>query len=754
MTYHRGIEITLVELLEKYPVVIPIIQRDYAQGRKDQDGQSKYKEVRDGIIKALYEAVVMGQNITLDYIYGSIDSAGRFLPIDGQQRLTTLFLLHWYLAVKANKHEKTKAILSRFTYEVRDSALEFCSALTENDVPLTVCPSESIKNAAWFYRVYNNDPTVRAMLVMLDTIHSWFKDGDACECWERLTVERNVRFWMLTLEGFGLTDDLFIKMNARGKYLTRFETFKSELESALDTTENLELSETWKDKIDNEWLDFFWSRYSHEAAEDAMFKFILFVLRSLSAKNGRFLPYIPIYSVRYQDDIKTVCSEDNLCFLVESLERLEFFLNHECFRPLHEIFERLVGDSPKSREVTFSDRARIYAALRYIYIFCDNIDDYPQFERVLNNLVVGQRRLQVNRKQYESSLDAQNFGGFISAIDELIDRSYESGGILQTLASKKISLGGLSYLKFEIEKAKYIMVSGVVDRDRLSWVVELEKSPKLRGLIHNIFFDYSLHLTRDKFDRLMTINPSLLLRCIQSFSEHLLLERKFNGDGKYLAHVKVDESHYRDEYYYKWFFGLNDSDFGDYLLTSDNSNINSIMKKFILNCSKLPFVNVSREVERLLSQKIKGISVGNHPFYFAKYKEFYGEPNICACLIPQANHFAIRVLKKGRSETGSVLNGGHYNPYYMALKNLLSYHKSKILVISEVLQKDKYIEEWRPLTLSNKVVLRLLKNGDWKVSLNQVDISQAAQDMLQGGTILKTRNADCIKKAYDFICCM
>ncbi len=745
---------TLVELLAKYPVVIPIIQRDYAQGRKDQDGQNKYKEVRDGIIDTLYDAVVGGQNITLDYIYGSVDSPDRFLPIDGQQRLTTLFLLYWYLAVKANKMDEAKTILSRFTYEVRDSALEFCSALPENAVPLTDNPSESIRNAAWFYRVYDNDPTVRAMLVMLDALHDRFKNANASECWERLTMAKTVRFWTLTLEGFGLTDDLFIKMNARGKYLTRFETFKSEFESALDRIENSELRETWKDKIDNEWLDFFWLRYSHESAEDSIFRYILFILRSLSAKNGRFSPYTDLSSVRYQEDIKTVCSENNLCFLVDSLEQLDFFLRNECFKNLHEIFERLVGDSAKSRDITFSDRAKVYAAFRYLYIFSGNVDDYPQFERVLNNLVVGQRRLQANRKQYESSLDAQNFGGFIGAIDELIDRSHACGGILKTLVAGKTSVGGLAYLPYEIEKAKYMVVGGVIDQNRLNTIIELEKSPKLRGLIHNIFFDNTLNLTRDKLDKLLTIKPNLLLRCIQTFSKTLLLERKFNGDGKYLANVKVDDLHYNDEYYYKWFFGENDSEFGDYLLTSDNSRISSALKKFIAACAQLHFADISAEAERLLSQQIGKLPVGSESYYFAKYEEFYGEPNICACLIPQGKHFGIRTLRKGRSETGSLLIGGHYNPYYMALKNLLAFHKSNVLVKDDVIQKDKFIEEWHPLTLSNGMSLRLIKNWYWNISLNEADICQAAQDMLEDGTILKVNGADCIEKAYNFICCM
>ena len=36
-----------------------------------------------------------------------------------------------------------------------------------------------------------------------------------------------ITFQLLKLDEFGLSDDLYIKMNARGKPLTNFETFKA-----------------------------------------------------------------------------------------------------------------------------------------------------------------------------------------------------------------------------------------------------------------------------------------------------------------------------------------------------------------------------------------------------------------------------------------------------------------------------------------------------------------------------------------------
>ena len=82
-------------------IEIPIIQRDYAQGREREEKK------RNRFLDALYKAV-NSEGINLDFIYGSEtgeeDKKKKLIPLDGQQRLTTLFLLHWYAA----KHESGK----------------------------------------------------------------------------------------------------------------------------------------------------------------------------------------------------------------------------------------------------------------------------------------------------------------------------------------------------------------------------------------------------------------------------------------------------------------------------------------------------------------------------------------------------------------------------------------------------------------------------------------------------------------------
>ena len=85
------------EAVQLKKIIIPIIQRDYAQGRKGPDVTS----VRDRFLESLYKAIEE-KSITLDFVYGDIDDEGNMTPLDGQQRLTTLFLIHWYAAKKCN----------------------------------------------------------------------------------------------------------------------------------------------------------------------------------------------------------------------------------------------------------------------------------------------------------------------------------------------------------------------------------------------------------------------------------------------------------------------------------------------------------------------------------------------------------------------------------------------------------------------------------------------------------------------------
>lgn len=260
-------------------IVIPIIQRDYAQGRKDSD----VKRVRKRFLASLKNAIVENP-ITLDFVYGDIDSNGIMTPLDGQQRLTTLFLLHWYAAKKENIDINEYKFLEKFSYETRYSARDFCALLVNEYTPsFEGLISEEIIDQAWFPLDWAKDSTISSMLVMLDAIHETF--CDVPEIWNKLKTG-NISFYFLPIKDMGLTDELYIKMNSRGKPLTQFEHFKAELEHGLrEIDENV--AKRIMRKIDIDWTDMLWQyRGEDNVIDDEFLRYFRFICDIICYQNG------------------------------------------------------------------------------------------------------------------------------------------------------------------------------------------------------------------------------------------------------------------------------------------------------------------------------------------------------------------------------------------------------------------------------------------------------------------------------------
>ncbi len=254
---------TFLELIEKYRVEIPLLQRDYVQGRND----AKTQALRDNFVSSLFDALEETKALELDFIYGPAEN-GVFIPLDGQQRLTTLFLLHWYIAKRENKCSSN---FKKFIYKVRTTTQEFLDALLNTEqggkLEISTPPLAEIKDAAWYYSAWDVDPSIQGMMKMLDSIHSRY-GTEKKELWGKL---ERIRFNLLNMEEFGLTDDLYMKMNARGVPLTDFENFKAWLEQAV-TNADLSLQENWKKKTDKDWCDLFF-KFAGENMDDAYLRF-------------------------------------------------------------------------------------------------------------------------------------------------------------------------------------------------------------------------------------------------------------------------------------------------------------------------------------------------------------------------------------------------------------------------------------------------------------------------------------------------
>lgn len=303
-------------LLTSKKIVIPIIQRDYAQGRIGKE------YLRERFLGQLFAALQGdAKPLVLDFVYGSVE-ADTLYPLDGQQRLTTLWLLHWYLALCAGTLNEDRATLQRFSYETRVSSRTFCQKLcdiNEKYKPKNHGIRSFIRNQRWYYSIYDQDPTIQSMLRMLEGTDikdsnetdiidgieeyylKWTKDR-ALELLERLKDEENalVKFYLLNMEdkNMPLTDNLYIKMNARGKVLTDFENFKADLLKYKQNDREYLIPEDDASKedgvsvlMDTRWTDLFWHfRSSEDRIDEIYMSFLNRFFLNLRIANTSFKP--------------------------------------------------------------------------------------------------------------------------------------------------------------------------------------------------------------------------------------------------------------------------------------------------------------------------------------------------------------------------------------------------------------------------------------------------------------------------------
>ena len=288
-----NIKKTFWEVISAYSIEVPSIQRDYTYGRKST------KSIREKFILDIYNTLCVedAAKLHLDFVYGRLEGVENyemlhrnkqsintlleslknyannihidvtygtkekhtessdivtFIPLDGQQRLTTLFLLYWYIAKKIND-EKALKTLSKFTYSTRNSSKEFIKMLMEYNV--NTLTSSYITNSELFFSFWKNDPTVKSMLAVIDEIDKMFINTDYHKVWYLLTKERQITFDFFDLENYDQTDELYVKMNARGKKLSNFENYKAWLLKNYSNKININ---QWNKKLDIEWHDLFW----------------------------------------------------------------------------------------------------------------------------------------------------------------------------------------------------------------------------------------------------------------------------------------------------------------------------------------------------------------------------------------------------------------------------------------------------------------------------------------------------------------
>ena len=267
---------TFAGFIKKYNIEIPIIQRDYVYGRETS------QDTGANLVKDMINSIKCGEILDLNFIYG-IETASKdeekayYFPIDGQQRLTTLFLLYWYISIKSGHKEQFFQLNPEFSYKTRSSAREFFMWISDkNNTELFDLVSDSnknidkeIKDMSGFKAAWNYDNTVQSCIYILSKIAELLKDDERIEEYYGTFNDSNkcsLKFSLINEDSIaiaGSKEDIdevkakanktYIRMNARGKELTAFEKIKSIVDS-LEAKDKSD-SEKFSYKYDTEYID-------------------------------------------------------------------------------------------------------------------------------------------------------------------------------------------------------------------------------------------------------------------------------------------------------------------------------------------------------------------------------------------------------------------------------------------------------------------------------------------------------------------
>jgi len=326
-------------------VLIPSIQRDYTYGALTEDTDKVLNNLLNNIKRTLFELQPNGKaypELTLNFVYGYTQETVNYVPLDGQQRLTTLFLLHYYaalfhedkdLTIGGNGAESVFGQLERFTYATRETTRNYCLDIIEHhkDI-LEGLKSEkglrqAIEDMPWFLPSFKSDPSIRSMQVVIERIENLFKDVKM-ELWDKLTDPNcPINFYLLNFGPFHLSDDLYVKMNSRGKKLTEYEIFKSQLLKHIEKKlDKRALKRELAIKFDNQWTDLVWETIGRPEEEvflsgidEAYMLLMKLILRYLSYLHG-----MPV------NDVNIKLNPNNIaCYLDEEkyVKFLESFMD-------------------------------------------------------------------------------------------------------------------------------------------------------------------------------------------------------------------------------------------------------------------------------------------------------------------------------------------------------------------------------------------------------------------------------------------
>ena len=619
--------------MNKYNISIPIIQRDYAQGRNNTD----IVEIRDNFLDAIDKKLSKNENLHLDFIYGSIKK-DKFIPLDGQQRLTTLYLLYFYFG---KKEQQDIEYLSKFTYETRSSSREFCQKLISSDIDFANDNlSDQIKDSHWFLPYWDNDPTIKSMFIMLDSIHKKFKD------YKYFNNLNNITFEFFELEKFGLDDDLYIKMNARGKPLTPFENFKANFEAILENVDK-NLKNEFSNKIDKEWIDIFWKYKNNDYLIDEPFmNYFYYITEILNTKDIKIIKEPSRFELKSKLS-QLYSNNKNIKFLFSAIDKLplilksfnDIFSTNKYQKDKVALFDddiNLAQKIIKNNPVSLEQKIILFTIIQYFIKYDNFSDNIKDIIRIIRNLLIRIRGLKQSQLYYTQSIKYENMNAILKLVDTLIIQN----DIYDYLQSAEIDLKYTAItqdsLKQEVKKAKLISLNN----DFRELIFKLEDFVYLKGDIHNFLIE-DITIFRQYKESIIDIytnnNDTQIIQSMLTCGNYRLWRGWAGGSSKY-------------------FFGKNK--YWEIILTSDKKDF---FHKFVDS-----YLKNDKSLQKMKDDFLNNYDKKDWKYYFIKYNKMIETNN---WLSKDNNVYAWYDDHSLEKMGGSNMNAYHINPYILSLAN-------------------------------------------------------------------------------------
>jgi len=239
-------------------IVVPEIQRDYVWGKEQVTGlltsivndftafgkgnielsTTINPDIADAF-REYYKRQMFSSNIGFIYAYNDPEYGGKYFLIDGQQRITSIYILLLALASKVDsfKPDFSKIYLDngklKLDYKVREASHDFLKQFVDfalNDIG-------KVTDQSWYYKEYESDATISSIVGNYSIISDFLDQTDIQLIDFANYLQDFVDFWYFDTNISEQGEELYIYMNARGEQMQGNENLKADILSRLSNFE-------------------------------------------------------------------------------------------------------------------------------------------------------------------------------------------------------------------------------------------------------------------------------------------------------------------------------------------------------------------------------------------------------------------------------------------------------------------------------------------------------------------------------------